>query len=200
MLTARNSCDSIVDAFVAAVNSAPREMLPKEDLPVPCLLCAEPPTDEFDWQIVKSPGAGWLTDVEGRLPFRIPPTFRSLIARYVFPRFRSGPLSFYGIGLPHPDSNGDEFRFAIFSDNTIGPFLMKQGLLPFARPADGSYDPVCFDWRGSKRRLEPTVVRVDHEEMLCNDRLRVVSQVAAGFDVLPERRTKELRANDSENI
>jgi hypothetical protein len=200
MAKARNSCDAIVDAFVAAVNVAPRESLPSEDLPATCVLSAAGEPDTFDWQIARSDDANWLAAVEARLPFRLPPTFRSLIARHTFPRFESGPFTFYGVGLPHPESNPDEFRSAIFLDKTMSSFLLTQGLLPFTRPADGSYDPVCFDCRGSRRRSEPAVVRVDHEEVLCNDRLRIVSQLGEGFDALLEKQTRELQTNFSGNV
>jgi hypothetical protein len=98
------------------------------------------------------------------------------------------------VGLPEPDADFQEFRSAILADAIRSPFLLKQGLLPFARPAGGSYDPVCFDCRNSRRKEEPAVVRVDHEETLCNDRLRVVEPIAAGFDVLLEETTSAFEA------
>ena len=74
----------------------------------------------------------------------------------------------------------------------MSPFLLKEGLLPFARPEDWSYDPVCFDYRRSQRKLEPAVVRIDHEEILCNERIRVVEVLAKGFDALLEELTRAL--------
>lgn len=194
MSTTKGNCDSIVDAFVDGVNLATREGLFRDDLPEPCLLSVGKWPESFDWQIVRSEDASWLPALERRLPFRIPPTFRSLIARYTFPLFVAGPLTFYAVGLPEPDSNREEFRSAIFADRIMSPFLLKQGLLPFARPADWSYDPVGFDYRNSNRKLEPAVVRIDHEEILCNDRLRVVEQLATGFDVLLGETTSALKA------
>lgn len=198
MNKAKVNCDSIVDAFVGAVNLAPREVLDRDDIPGPCRLSAGGWPDTFNWRIARSEDASWLPDLERHLPFRVPPTFRSLVARYTFPLFVAGPLTLYAVGLPQPGSNVEEFRSAILADAIISPFLLKQGFLRFARPADWSYDPVCFDYRNSKGKLEPAVVRIDHEEILCNSRLRVVEQLDARFDVLLEELTSALRAKIAE--
>lgn len=91
------------------------------------------------------------------------------------------------------DSGSTEFRWAIFADSFMSPFLMKNGLIPFARPADYSYDPVCFDFTKSNRKSEPAVVRIDHEEILCNDRLRVVETISPTFHELIEEITRLLK-------
>jgi hypothetical protein len=165
-----------------------------EKRPKACLLSAGKWPDAFDWQTVPSEDASWLPALERRLPFPTVTTFRSLISRYTFPLFVAGPLTFHAVGLPEPDANSQEFRSAIRADAIPSLFLLKQGFLRFARPAGGSYDPVYFDCRNSRRKGEPAVVRVDHEEILCNDRLRVLEQLAAGFDVLLEETTSALGA------
>lgn len=183
-----------VDAFVGAVNSSPRSILARAEIPEQCRLSEGEWPGTFNWQITLSAGADWLPKLEGRLPFRLPPTFRSLIARYLFPSFETGPLTFYSVGVRDSDSHGTEFRLAIFGDHVMSPLLLKHGLLPFARPADGSYDPVCFDYRVSRRRLEPAVLRIDHEEILCNERIRIVESLAQGFDMLIEETTRQLQS------
>ena len=75
----------------------------------------------------------------------------------------------------------------------MGPFLFKNGFLPFARPADSSYDPICFDYRDSSGKVEPSVVRIDHEEILCHDRIRVIATLSRSFDPLIEEMTRQLR-------
>ena len=186
--------DQRVDAFVAAVNSSPRGPLPVEEIPEPCKLSQSEAPDWFDWQIVRSTSTEWLTDLERRLPFRLPPTFRSLIARYLFPSFEVGPLTLYSVGVSDPDSTEMELKLAIFADSHISPFLLRNRLLPFARPADWSYDPVCFDLRNPSRKSEPPVLRIDHEEILCNNRLRVVELVSPRFHELIEDITRQLRS------
>lgn len=194
MSKSKDVCGSRVDAFVNAVNLSPRPALSGDEIPEPCRLSAGTWRGTFDWQIVPSERSDWLPDVERRLPFRLPPSFRSLIARYTFPSFVAGSLTFYSVGLADPRPGSCEYRLAIFGDRFMSPFLFNQGLLPFARPEDGSYDPVCFDCRHSKRKLEPAVVRIDHEETLCNERIRVVASLGRGFDVLLEELTRDLKA------
>jgi hypothetical protein len=192
-------CDRRVDAFVAAVNFSPREALFEEEIPELCRMSQSGSPDWFQWQIVRSTGAEWLPDVERRLPFRLPPTFRSLISRYLFPSFEVGPLTLYSVGVSDPDESGMEFELAIFKDPFMSPFLLKNGLLPFARPADWSYDPICFDFRSSNRKSEPAVLRIDHEEILCNERLRVVETISPAFHELMEEMTHKLQNNPAIN-
>jgi hypothetical protein len=53
--------------------------------------------------------------------------------------------------------------------NLIRP-LLAEGLIPFARPAGGSYDVLCFDTKAPTTNGEWRVVLADHEEALTRDR------------------------------
>jgi hypothetical protein len=187
-------CDRRVDDFVDTVNSSTRRPLPTEEVPPQCVIS---PNQEFpddaEWKIVSSAGAPWLSEMESRLPFRLPATLRSLIARYLFPSFEVKPLTLYSVGVSDPESTGMEFRLAIFADRFMSPFLLKNGLLPFARPDDYSYDPICFDFRNANRKSEPRVVRVDHEEILCSERLRIIDTISPAFHELVEEMTRHLK-------
>ena len=46
------------------------------------------------------------------------------------------------------------------------------------------YDPVCFDLSSRKKGGEYRIIKIDHEEILCNDRLRIVSELAPTFEQL----------------
>jgi hypothetical protein len=192
-------CHRRVDAFVAAVNFSPPAPLYDDEIPPACILPQRKSSRAVNWQIVPSADAQWLPDVESRLPFRLPPTFRSLIARYQFPAFEVGPLTLYSVGMGDPAETGTEFRLAIFADQFMSPFLLKNGLLPFARPADWSYDPVCFDFRAANRKSEPAVLRIDHEEILCNERLRIVEAISPAFHELMEEMTRQLQNKPATN-
>jgi hypothetical protein len=45
------------------------------------------------------------------------------------------------------------------------------------------YDPVCFDIKSRKNR-DYRIVKIDHEEILSNHRIKVVSEIAATFRAL----------------
>jgi hypothetical protein len=184
-------CDRRVDAFVAAVNSTPREILFENEVPPECVTSIT--DDVVEWKIVPSSGAPWLPEFEALLPFRLPRSFRSLIARYLFPAFEAAPLYLYSVGVSVPESTGEELRLAIFADKFMSHFLLARGLLPFAKPEDWSYDPVCFDFRNSNRKSEPAVVRVDHEEILCNERLRIIETISPAFHELMEDMTRSVQ-------
>jgi len=46
------------------------------------------------------------------------------------------------------------------------------------------YDPVCFDMKSIKRNREMRVVKIDHEEILRNRRIKVVAELAPSFEAL----------------
>ncbi len=46
------------------------------------------------------------------------------------------------------------------------------------------YDPVCFDMNSRKKNREMRVVKIDHEEILCNYRVKVVAELAPSFEAL----------------
>jgi hypothetical protein len=46
------------------------------------------------------------------------------------------------------------------------------------------YDPVCFDLKSRKKNREFSIVKLDHEEILCNERIKVVAELAPTFEQL----------------
>ena len=75
--------------------------------------------------------------------------------------------------------------------------LWENGYLPFARPEDSSYDPVCFHCVNVSGASEPAVVRIDHEEVLCRNRIRVQQVLSPAFHLLLEDMTAQLLAGTS---
>ena len=81
------------------VNRSERERKSVKDLPV--WLRTGPPDNEwvpdedayYDWQIRKAERTEWIETLEAKLPFPFPPSFRSLVSRYVYPGFLIGPLA-----------------------------------------------------------------------------------------------------------
>jgi len=122
--------------------------------------------------------APWIPELESRLPKRLPASFRSLVTRYAFPPLQVGELSLFGnMGT----DDVDEMSNAIFKDRIIAEGTMRAGYIQFARPATGNYDPICFDARRPVTNREFPIVRIDHEELLCNDRIRVSETFAKSF-------------------
>ena len=62
--------------------------------------------------------------------------------------------------------------------------LSRSGYIQFGKGPDMDYDPVCFDITSREKGREYPIVKLDHEEILCNDRLKIVSQLAPSFEQL----------------
>ena len=186
-----------VDAFVAAVNSSSRAPLPCKGIPELCRRSAADDCGCCDWQIVPATAGSWLVELASQLPYRWPVSFHSLISRYQFPAFCCGPLEFYSVGLANPPDDHYELRTAVLRDPPMVSVLWEHGYLPFARPEDSSYDPVCFDCGNVSWASEPAVVRIDHEEILCRNRIRVLQVLSPAFHLLLELMTANLLTGPS---
>lgn len=182
--------DDWVDRFVEHVNHSDRE--PKSGKDIPPWLRGEARSDEytywdvaqpdeytdFDWQIRKVERTQWIEELESKLPYPFPPSFHSLVSRYAYPDFTVGPLWLL--------ANTGEPLFYEMSDTIqrdvhLSKTLAKHGYLHFARPDTGSYDPVCFDTRRRLKNGEYPIVQVEHEAILCFDRIGDVTEIAPSF-------------------
>lgn len=122
--------------------------------------------------------APWIDALESRLPKRFPASFRSLLTRYSFSAFDAGLLSFFSnLG----DDSHEELNVAIFKDRIVANTTLRAGYIQFARPVDGNYDPICFDANHSSKNREFPIVRLDHEAILCRDRIQIAGKLADSF-------------------
>lgn len=113
----------------------------------------------------------WTELLVSALPTKYPPSFMSLIGRYIFDQFTAEKITFYS---NHGDNTDVDLSTAIFKDKIIFKTTTANGFLHFARPANGSYDPLCFDIRGGNKNKEYPIVRLDHESILQFDRIKIV--------------------------
>jgi len=175
--------DCLIDRFVDAVNTGERESVDPEGTP-PSVRLGEPSAyDDYDWCIKPFAATEWIEPLEERLGFQIPAVFRSLVGRYVFPAFEFGGLFFFA---NTPEGTAfHEFRTRLFPDPRMSPKLLEAGYLQFGNPFEANYDPVCFDMNRASRTDAP-VVQIDHEEILCNDEITVVREVAPSLRGLIE--------------
>jgi hypothetical protein len=172
----RKSLDKLVDQFVARVNAGPRERLWCDDVPDRLRIGTPDDLGQTDWQIVAAECA-WLASMEENLPGPLPPSYRSLVARYVFPAFELGDVLLFA-------NTGEQTRLdltvALFDDRGLSNALLRDGFVQFGRFQSG-YDPVCFDLSCRRGGGECPIVYLDHESALVHDRPEVVSQLADSF-------------------
>jgi hypothetical protein len=167
--------DAAIDAFVARVNAATKETLPPEDVPEPLREGEPDEFGQFRWSIKRADCSLWLFDLMCMLPKRFPPSFHSFISRYSFPGFQLGPVFLFG-------NTGSkiqwELKDKVLKDEFMATQLMGGGFLQIGNPHEYNYDPICFDTREGR---EYRIVQLDHEDILCNSRIRVVREIAPSF-------------------
>jgi hypothetical protein len=148
----RRSIDEEIDAGIAAVAAMPT--------------------------FVPAGPSAWVAAFEQSLPFRLPPSYRSLLLRYRFPSFSVGAVTLFG----NLDGKSyDDFTVASVRDPILSSVLHANALVQIGRPESGSYDPICFDLRARTKDGEAGIVRLGHEEILINASVQVVATVAASF-------------------
>ena len=118
-------------------------------------------------------------ELEARLPAPFPPLYRQLILAYRYPRVTVGDVCF----LANPPSPGlTGLEAAMFRDELLSRVLLRHGYLQFGSGGGGlSYDPVCFNAARRRGDGDMEVVRLDHEQILCYERIRVQAVLAPSF-------------------
>jgi hypothetical protein len=119
---------------------------------------------------------------EAKLPKRLPQSFASLLSRYSFPAFDVVGISLFGW-----DSNSNQFiEEASAARGSLSELLLPAGFVQIGRPDTGDFDPICFDGNEPAQNREYRIVQVDHEDILCNCKVRVSGELWPSFIKLVE--------------
>jgi hypothetical protein len=122
-----------------------------------------------------------LTALHAQLSGRLPPLYERLVLSYRWEEvdIRSCTL------LANPAGpNLDGLFLQISRDPALWTQLSRSGYIPFGKGSGGSYDPVCFELKSRKKSGDCKIVRIDHEEILCNNRIKVIAEIAPSFEAL----------------
>jgi hypothetical protein len=119
-----------------------------------------------------------LDSVYSELPAQFPPLYELLVLSY---RWAEVDLGLFTL-LPNP--LGPDLSGLLVRDQILTDFLLPLGYIQFGKGPDADYDPVCFDISSRKKNGDYGIVKIDHEEILCNDRLKVVADLAPNFEEL----------------
>jgi hypothetical protein len=174
---------AIIDRFVASFEKLDEmTAFPHETIAVQ-FASTEP--DECGWREWRPKrvvtGSAALGQIYAEIPARFPPLFEQLLLTY---RWAEIDLADYRL-LPNPlgpDLHG--FFEQMSRDKAIWNALIPAGYLQFGKGADMDYDPVCFDIRSRGKDGDYKIVKIDHEQILCYDQVKVVGELAAGFEQL----------------
>lgn len=129
----------------------------------------------------EEPNPALLEHLYAKLPARFPPLFERLLLTF---RWADVDLQTYTLLANPPGPDLDGFFQGISKDRGLWEALIPAGYMRFAKGPDMDYDPICFDLNSRKRNGEMRVVKIDHEEILCNYRVKVVAESAPAFEDL----------------
>ncbi len=134
------------------------------------------------WRPLRSPAdPSCLPPLYAALPARLPRLYELLILTY---RWAEVDLQKFRLlaNPPGPDFSG--LLHEMSKDRFLWNVLIGAGFIRFGKGTDVDYDPVCFDLSSRKKNNDYRVVKIDHEEILCNSRIKIVMEVAASFEDL----------------
>jgi hypothetical protein len=110
-----------------------------------------------------------LGNLESKLPRRLLQSFESLLSRYSFPAFDLLGISFF-------EWDADTNRYiaeASAGKSSLSELLIPAGYVQIGRPDTGNFDAICFDLNLMSNNREYRIVQIDHEDILCNWKVRV---------------------------
>jgi hypothetical protein len=123
-----------------------------------------------------------LEPLYARLPARFPVLYERLVLSY---RWAEVDLRSYRLlaNPPGPDLAG--LLNQMSRDPAFWASLLPAGYIQFGKGSDIDYDPVCFEVKSRKKNYrECRIVKIDHEEILCRNRVKVVAELAPSFEHL----------------
>jgi hypothetical protein len=142
-------------------------------------------TDQFgqiQWRPSKTVAEPRLLDpLYARLPARFPPLYERLVLSYRWAEVDLGSFTL----LANPagaDLSG--LLAEVEKDKGLTESLIPAGYIKFGKGPDMDYDPVCFDIKARTKRKDYRIVKIDHEEILCNYRVKVVAELAPSLEEL----------------
>ena len=155
-----------------------------EDLEPTAALLATGPADDYGYRRWKPMNAendlSALEPLYAKLPARFPPLYEQLVLSH---RWADVDLQTFTL-LANPPSEGlSGLLQRIMKDKGLWETLIPNGYLQFGKGPDMDYDPVCFDISSRKNR-DYRIVKIDHEDIRCNSRIKVVAEIAPSFRAL----------------
>ncbi|HEY4052503.1 MAG TPA: hypothetical protein VGL74_02100 [Terriglobales bacterium] len=184
-MTKARETEQLVRSLVEFLNSHNFEPKPPDEISVELRgPASDLMPDWFTWKIQATVSNSWIETLEAKLPRRYPAAFHYLIAQSRFAAFEVGPIMFFA-NTGEPVFH--ELSRRVFADKFMSPFLLQRGFLQFGQAAGGHYDPMCFAPRGLKDKRESRIVRLDHEEILINNRIKVMAEISPSIENFMER-------------
>lgn len=119
-----------------------------------------------------------LDPIYAKIPARFPVLYERLVLSF---RWAEVDLQTYSLHANPPGPDLSSLLEEISGDSYLWDSLLHAGYIPFGKGPGGDYDRVCFDLSSRKKNRDFGIVKIDHEEILCNDRVKVVAKLAPSF-------------------
>lgn len=128
-----------------------------------------------------------LKALESELPRRLPNSFSALLSRYSFPSFAVRGFFLFDWGK---DGNSLANEAAA-PKGSLSEVLRPAGFVQIGRLDPFNWDAVCFDLNDRRQNRECRIVLIDHEQILCNRKTRVLETLCSSFIDLANRVIKD---------
>jgi hypothetical protein len=173
---------SLLDQFVASFGTLDGDMCASREIfPIAWELRDDESHEsgEARWRPAKldtSPSS--LDPLYAKLPARFPPLYERLVLSYRWAEVDLGICRLLANPLG-PDLS--RLFSGMMLDKALGENLLPAGYIQFGKGPDMEYDPVCFDIGSRSKLKDYRIVKIDHEEILCHGRVKVVAELAPSF-------------------
>jgi hypothetical protein len=182
MTTLKNDQEQLLEKYVVAFEKLD-EMVVDEFSMLPAEQLMSGGEDEYGrrlWKPIRfETPKPFLDEIYAELPnqLRFPRLFEQLLLSY---RWAEVDLGTYRL-LANPPGNDLNGFFQKMTHLDLWDALTSAGFIPFGKGPDVDYDPVCFDIKSQKQGGDCRIVKIDHEEILCHNRIKVVAELAPSF-------------------
>jgi hypothetical protein len=182
MTTLKNDHEQLLEKYVVAFEKLDEMVVDEFSMP-PAEQLMSGREDEYGRRLWKpitfETPKPFLDAIYAELPnqFRFPRLFEQLLLSY---RWAEVDLGTYRL-LANPPGDDLNGFFQKMTHPDLWDALTSAGLIPFGKGPDVDYDPVCFDIKSQKQGGDCRIVKMDHEEILCNNRIKVVAELAPSF-------------------
>lgn len=133
-----------------------------------------------------------LESIYSELPARFPRLFERLVLSYRWPEV---DLQSYRLLANPPGPGLDRLLREMSKDSIMWKCLLEAGYIQFGKGPDVDYDAICFDRSTGTKNDDCRIVKIDHEQILCYNRVKIVAEVSPSFEQLMLRTID--RANQS---
>lgn len=139
------------------------------------------PEYEGDLVIPQLTDAASLELIYAAIPIRFPSLLEKLLLSY---RWYGADTNLCRVFPNPPGEDLTGFLSHMRSDKIMFEFCLQNGFVLFGLGPDMRHHAVCFDARKSAHGRKYPVVKLDHEQILCNSRIKIMEQLAKNFDEL----------------